>query len=238
MLHAISPSVALATLIIVVGSALQASTGMGMALFAAPLLALIDAAYVPGPMLCAVMLLSATVAWRERSVLDARLLVTALLGLAIGCAVAVALLSMLAGMHLARLFAVMILAAVALSLFGARIRVSTAALLFGGAASGVLGTMSGAHGPPIALVLQNESPARLRGTLCAFFTAGCATSLLALSLGGLFSLAQLELGAALLPGVIVGFALAPLISRRLDRRRTRTAVLTISALSALALLLH
>jgi hypothetical protein len=238
MLHALSPSLALATLVIALGSALQAATGMGMALFAAPLLVLIDTAYVPGPTLCVVMVLSAAVAWRERGVLDARVLVTALIGLAIGCVIAVTVLSMLAGMDLARLFAVMILAAVALSLFGARIRVSTAALLFGGAASGVLGTMSGAHGPPIALVLQNESPARLRGTLCAFFTAGCAISLLALSLAGLFGWAQLKLGAALLPGVVAGFALAPLLHRRLPPRHARTSVLAISALSALALLLR
>jgi uncharacterized membrane protein YfcA len=238
MLHVLSPSVALATLIIAMGSALQAATGMGMALFAAPLLALIDAAYVPGPTLCAVMLLSAAVAWRERGVLDCRLLLTALFGLAIGCGVAVGVLEMLAGMNLARLFAVMILAAVALSLLGARIPVGTVSLLFGGAASGLLGTMSGAHGPPIALVLQHESPARLRATLCAFFTAGCAVSLLALGVGGLFGVAQLELGVALLPGVAVGFALAPLLSRRLDRRHARTSVLAISALSALALLLR
>ena len=238
MLHALSPSVALATLVIATSSALQAATGMGMALFAAPLLALIDTAYVPGPTLCAVMVLSAAVAWRERGVLDRRVLVTALLGLAIGCGAAVAVLTMLAGMDLARLFAVLILAAVFLSLLGARIPVRTAPLLFGGAASGLLGTMSGAHGPPIALVLQHEPPARLRATLCAFFAVGCALSLLALSAGGLFGLMQLKLGVALLPGVVVGFALSPLLNRRIDRRRARTSVLAISALSALALLLH
>lgn len=238
MLHALSPSVALATLIIAMASALQAATGMGMALFAAPLLALIDTAYVPGPMLCAVMVLSAAVAWRERGVLNHRVLVAALLGLAIGCGIAAAVLAMLAGMDLTRLFAALILAAVTLSLLGARIPVGRVSLLFGGAASGILGTMSGAHGPPIALVLQHESPARLRATLCAFFTVGCAMSLLALSLGGLFGMPQLELGAALLPGVVVGFALAPLLNRRLDRRHARTSVLTISALSALALLLR
>src|SRR5260221_646077 len=53
-----------ATLIVAVASALQAATGMGMALCAAPLLALLDPAFVPGPALCAVVALSAAVAWR------------------------------------------------------------------------------------------------------------------------------------------------------------------------------
>ena len=45
----------LATAIVAMGSALQAATGMGMALFSVPLLALLDPALVPGPSLCAVM---------------------------------------------------------------------------------------------------------------------------------------------------------------------------------------
>jgi uncharacterized membrane protein YfcA len=42
----------------------------------------------------------------------------------------------------------------------------------------------------------------------------------------------------LLPGVVLGFAVAPILARRIDRRRARVAVLTISTLAALALLLR
>jgi uncharacterized protein len=135
-------------------------------------------------------------------------------------------------------FAALILAAVLLSVSGVRVPIGTPALLAGGAASGVLGTMSGVHGPPIALVLQHEPPERLRATLCAFFAMGCVSSVAALATAGAFGVAQVGLGAELLPGVVVGFAVAPLISRRIDRRRARASVLAISALSALALLLH
>lgn len=54
------PATAIA--IIAAASALQAATGMGMALFAAPLLALVNPALVPGPMLCSVFALSIAVA--------------------------------------------------------------------------------------------------------------------------------------------------------------------------------
>jgi uncharacterized protein len=227
-----------ATLIVAVGAALQAATGMGMALFAAPLLALIDPAYVPGPALCAVIALSALVAWRERTAIDRRIMVTALFGLVVGCVVGALVLALLTGRDLSQVFAMMILAAVGLSLAGLRFRTDTLALLIGGAASGVLGTMSGAHGPPIALVLQHEAPDRLRATLCAFFAVGGAISVLALAAAGLMGAARIGLALELLPGAVLGFAVAPLFAGRLDQKRARAAVLIISALAALALLLR
>jgi hypothetical protein len=50
-----------AILIIAAGAALQAATGMGMALFSVPLLVLLDPGLVPGPLLCTTFVLSAAV---------------------------------------------------------------------------------------------------------------------------------------------------------------------------------
>jgi hypothetical protein len=224
--------------IVAAGSALQASTGMGMALLAAPLLALVDPALVPGPVLFAVMVLSAVVAWRERTTLNFRMLAPAILGLFIGTAIGTTLLALLVGWHFARVFAALILGAVLLSMLGMPIRAGRLALLIGGTASGILGTMAGVHGPPIALVLQHEPPERLRAMLCAFFAIGCAIALLALASIGAFGIVEVGLSLRLLPGVAVGLVFAPIIAGRIDRRRARIAVLVISALSALALLFH
>jgi uncharacterized membrane protein YfcA len=62
--------------------------------------------------------------------------------------------------------------------------------------------------------------------------------LLALSVIGAFGTLQLGLGLQLMPGVAIGFAFAPIVARLINRRRARIAVLTISTLSALALLLR
>ena len=228
----------IAVMIVAAGSALQAATGMGMALFAAPLLALIDPAFVPGPALCAVMTLSAAVAWRERAAIDRRILFVALLGFSAGCAIGAILLAVLIGRDLGRIFAALILAAVFLSVAGLRIRISRLALLIGGVASGILGTMAGIQGPPIALVLQHEPPDRLRATLCAFFASGSLVSLMALATAGVFGISKLGLGLKLMPGVALGFAVAPVFARRIERRQARLAVLVISTLSALVLLLR
>lgn len=228
----------LAILVVATGAAVQASTGMGMALFAVPLLLLLDPAYVPGPLLCAVMTLSAAVAWRERGGVDRRILLLGLLGFAAGSVLGAGILRLLVGIDLSWLLGLLILGAIALSLAGLRIEAGPLALLVGGTASGVLSTMAGVQGPPIALALQHQRPDRLRATLCAFFASGSAVSLIALSATGLFGLRQAGLGVALLPGVLLGFAVAPLLARRIDARRARICVLAISALSAVTLLLR
>jgi uncharacterized protein len=238
MISAFALTFFMITIVVAAGAVLQATTGMGMALLSAPLLALIDPAFVPGPALCAVMALSAAVAWRERIAIDHRILRLALFGMCAGSVVGATLLAALISLDLTRIFAALILAAAFLSVAGLHPRTSRPALLIGGAASGVLGTMSGFQGPPIALVLQHETPDRLRATLCAFFAVGGVFSIAALAAAGVFGVRQIELGLELLPGVVVGFVIAPVLARRIDRRRARIAVLAISALSALALLLR
>ena len=230
--------VLLAILVVATGAAVQASTGMGMALLSVPLLLLLDPAYVPGPALCAVMVLSAAVAWRERQSVDRRILLLGLLGFAAGSVVGAVVLRLLAGIDLSWVLGVLILAAIAVSLAGLRIETGRVTLLVGGTASGILSTMAGVQGPPIALALQHQRPDRLRATLCAFFATGSAVSLAALAMTGLFGLPQARLGMTLLPGVLIGFAAAPLLARRIDARRARISVLAISAASALTLLLR
>jgi hypothetical protein len=99
-----------------------------------------------------------------------------------------------------------------------------------------MGTMVGIHGPPIALVFQNAEPAQARAMLGAFFAVGYAMSVVALAVVGLFGRRELALGLLLLPGVCIGYAIAPLVGRFLDRGRLRIAILTISGASAVALL--
>jgi len=106
------------------------------------------------------------------------------------------------------------------------------ALLVGGGVAGIMGTMVGINGAPIALVFQNAEPAQTRAVLGAFFAVGYAMSV-ALTVVGLFGWQELILGLLLLPGVGVGYAIAPLVVRFLDRGRLRIGVLVISGAVAL-----
>lgn len=229
-------SLSLAMAITVLASALQAATGMGMALVAAPLLALLDPEPAPVPALFAVMLLSALVTWRTRADILRAPLPMALLGLFVGCAAGAALRDVLAGPRFNHVFALLILLAVGVSLLRVPVPTNRVSLLLGGLASGVLGTLSGAHGPPIALVMQHVPVRQMRATLCAFFAIGCAVSLAMLAAAGRVDRISIVDGVLLFPAVFAGLWLGLPLTRWLHGTRARWAVLAMSASSAVLLL--
>lgn len=98
--------------------------------------------------------------------------------------------------------------------------------------------MVGVHGPAIALVLQNRKPAQVRATLGAFFAVGYIMAVASLTAVGLIGWHELVLGAALLPGVGVGYLVAPAISKFINNAVLRIAILAVSTVSAVALLLR
>jgi uncharacterized membrane protein YfcA len=227
-----------ANAIMSIASALQASVGIGLALLAVPLLALLDPRLVPGPMLLAGSLLALASACRERHAVDAKSFGLSLLGLAIGTVFGAVVLSMISTEYLSKVFAILILLAIALSVAGLRVRPTRAALFAGGGAAGVMGTMVGIHGPPMALVFQHARPDQARAMLGAFFFVAYVGSVVALAVFGLFGMLQLKLAAGLLPGVVAGLLAAPLLTGFISPARLRVAILSISAASALLLLLR
>jgi uncharacterized protein len=202
------------------------------------LLALIDTGLVPGPMLFAFIGLCVGMAWTGRDAIPWPILRVALGGLVLGTAVGAGILMMLPASSLGKVFAVVILAAIVLSLSGLRVRADRLSCLLGGIVSGVMGTMSGIHGPPIGLVLQHEEPQRMRAMMGTLFALGYCFSVAALWIVGLFGWTGVGLGVAMIPGTLAGFAVAPWLARAIDRRRLRIAILTISAVSAVLLFLH
>lgn len=227
-----------ANAIMSIASALQASVGIGLALLAVPLLALVDPRLVPGPMLLAGSILALASAYREWHAVDAKSFGLSLLGLATGTVFGAAALSAINTEHLSKVFAILVLLAVALSVTGLRVRPTRLALFAGGSAAGVMGTMVGIHGPPIALVFQNARPEQARATLGAFFFVAYIVSIVTLAAFGLFGILQLKLAAGLLPGVVAGLLVAPLLVGLVSPSRLRVAILSISASSAVVLLLH
>jgi uncharacterized membrane protein YfcA len=231
-------SIAFAVAIMATGSALQASAGIGLALFVVPLLALVDRSFIPGPMLFAAILLALTTAYRERTAIDAAALRSSLIGLAVGTIVGVVTLKFVAGSgsHLDKTFGALVLLAVLIGVAGTKFDATPRLLMLAGGASGIMGAMVGIHGPPISLVLQNSEPRVVRGMLGAFFSVAYVGAVAVLAAFGLFGLPELLRAAILLPGVAIGIAVAPLLARHIDTRRLRFIILGIAALSGLTLL--
>jgi uncharacterized membrane protein YfcA len=230
-------TVIMANIIMLIASALQASVGIGLALLAVPLLALVDPRLIPGPMLLASASLTLASAYRERHAVDAQRFSLSLLGLAMGTVCGAVALRLLPAAVLGKVFAILVLLAVVLSVSGLRVRPTRPALFAGGGASGVMGTIADIHGPPIALVLQHARPEQARAMLGAFFFVAYMGSVLALAMFGLFGVLQLQVAAALLlPGVVAGLCVAPLLTGFVNPARLRVAILSISAASAVVLL--
>ncbi len=228
--------VAVATLIMAVGSAFQAAVGLGLALLVVPFLALIDTRFVPGPMLFAGIALTAATAYRDRGEIDRAIVGLSFFGLAIGTGIGAIALKLVARAYLPKLFGALILLAVLVSVASPKFAATPRALLAGATASGIMGTMVGVHGPAIALVLQNREPAQVRATLGAFFAVGYVMAVASLAVVGLFGWDELVLGTALLPGVGIGYLVAPAISKFINTTILRIAILVVSSVSAVGLL--
>jgi uncharacterized membrane protein YfcA len=237
--HPLEPlNIAIAVAIMAIGSALQASVGIGLALLVVPVLALVDQSFIPGPMLLAGVVLALLTAYRERAAIDVPALRHSLIGLAIGTIVGALALWFAFGLNLDNTFGGLVLLAVLISVSGYKFNATSRSLMLAGGAAGVMGAMVGIHGPPISLVFQNTEPRVARAMLGAFFSVAYLGAVAALAGFGLFGIPQLVRAAILLPGVAIGLVVAPYLAGHIDGKRLRFIILGIAAASGLTLLVR
>lgn len=223
---------AIAVAAVTIGSVVQGSIGFGSAVLAAPIVLLVDPRFVPGPMICAGLVLTLLIAMRERASVDVRGVGWALAGRLPGTGVAVVLMRWLPATALGNLCAASMLLAVALASSGMRLTPRRSTLFGAGIASGVLGTVASVGGPPIALVYQHAPGPTLRGTMAGYFIFSSLISLVGLFLGGLFGMRELHAALVLMPGVLFGFVISRWTHTALDRGGIRPAILVLSAIAA------
>lgn len=223
-----------ASIVVAVGSLVQGSIGFGVNVVAAPLLVLIDTAFVPGPALASATVLTLLIGNRERHAIDMAgfgWIFVGRLPTSIGTALIVAILP---DAMLAVVLASVVLVAIGLSLLGWRVRRTPPTLVTAGALSGFMGTISSVGGPPIAMLYQDEHGPVVRSTLSVIFAVGAVMSLLMLGLVGRFGPQEAVLTLVLVPGTIAGFAASRWTVGWIDRGLMRPAVLGLSAVSAIS----
>lgn len=238
MAHSIQ--LALALISVFLGALLQGSVGVGLGIFAAPILALVDPHhhYLPGPLITNAMVLSLLVALRERRSLVLGNVGWALVGRAPGVALGAALLTVATNQWLDLLLGGLLLVCVALSVSKLEIAPSRRTLFGAGLLSGIFGTTTSVGGPPIALVLQREIGPRVRSTLAGYFVIGTLFSLTALSLTGHYRGTEVLLSLRLLPAMLLGFLLSGRTRGFFDRGFVRPAILAVSGIAAAFVLLR
>jgi uncharacterized membrane protein YfcA len=232
------PTIALAALAMGAGSCVQGAVGFGAALVAAPLLVLVDERFVPGPITVASLVLNVVlIATRSDVIVDHRIR-WAIGGLLPGTIAGGLVLAVLSADGLSIAFAVIVVVAVVFSVSGVRLAIEPRSLAGAGVVAGVMGTVSGIGGPPIALVYQHEPAALLRGTLPRFFVAGSIFAIAAIAAAGRLGADEVVPSIVLTASALAGFSLSGPVARHLDRRSARPVVLVLSVIAAVAVLLR
>ncbi|WP_052669053.1 TSUP family transporter [Nitriliruptor alkaliphilus] len=228
----------LVALIAALAAAIQGALGFGFSLLAAPLLALVDPQLVPGPVLVGLLTLTTMMTARERGAVDGTGVAWVLVGRVPGAAVGALALALLTQQALSITLAVVVLAAVALSVAGLQLVPQRGTLLGAGVVSGVMEVAASIGGPPVALVYRRAAAPVVRGTLSVIFMVGVTVSLIGVASVGRFGATELRWSLALIPGVVVGFVASALLRPAVDRGLLAPAVLVLSAISAIAVLVQ
>lgn len=199
---------------------------------------LISPSFIPGPLLFNAVVLTLLLAHRERKSIVVSEIRWAVVGRLIGVAFAAAVVASISTDGLALMLGLLVLLLVGLSLSGLHFEPTWKSLIVAGTVSGFSGTIASVGAPPMAIVYQNATGPRIRGTLSAFFVIGTIMSLMALLLVGRLGVVEFTTALRLLPGLMLGFALSRRLALVLDRGRTRYAVLGLSAMGGALLVLR
>lgn len=228
---------ALAVTIVLIGSALQASIGVGLGLLAAPTLVAMDPDFIPGALTVCVVPLTVGMTMREIDHVD-RSISRAVIGRFVGVVVGAWVVATTGQRGVAIVVGISVLFAVIASATGLRFAPTPRNLLIAGTTAGFTGTAAGVGGPPMALTYQHSDPRILRSTLAAFNTIGSMFTIPSLAIAGVIGRRELQLAALLLPGVLIGLWSGRYTIARTPPQRVRPFVLVACAGSAVVLLVR
>lgn len=229
---------AVAGVMVGVGGVLQGVIGFGLALVAVPLLALLDPALVPVPVLviaCAHAVMSLA---REFGHVDWRGVGWAMLGRLPGTVVGIWIVGSLDPKSFGVVVGAAVLVCVLLSITSWRPQPTPKALVTAGVASGSFGTATSIGGPMVALLYQNQAGPQVRATLAAFFTLGSCVSIIGLSVTGNVTAHALWSGVLLIPFLVAGFLLSGPLRKKFDAKGIRTPTLIVAGASAVVLIVR
>lgn len=226
----------LSTVFVSAGALLQAATGLGAGLIIVPLLALLSYELIPGPMIFASLVLTASMAFSGRLHINYSGTRVLFSGLLIGTVIAAYSVAILPMQNLGLLFGLLILFAVGISMLSPRFTLNTKGYIGAGVLSGFLGTSAGIGAPILALLYQHQTGPTIRATLAFLYFVSSIIMLFFLSLAGKFGNKEIISGFYLIPGFVLGYFLSPKLARYVDRGYARRAVLWISTVSAVMLI--
>lgn len=215
------------------GTCIQGALGFGMGTIAAPLIAILAPDLIPGVIITMGIGLTLPMTLRERRHLDVRGTGIALLGRVGGSFGGAMLVAEMSTSFLGCMVGLIVLVGLVLNLGGWRPPPSGRNLIIAGVTSGVCGTATSIGGPPMALIWQHETAARLRSSMSLFFLVGSLISVIALRVTGSFHLKQVLWALYLAPGVIAGLLASRVIIKYMSRDAMARTTIAVSAAAAM-----
>ncbi len=217
------------------GAIVQSTIGFGMVVLALPAVLIAAPDLVPGPLSVATMLLVIPVALAERHAARRDDLWRLIPGRFLGALVGLGLLAVARGDTLVVVAALIVLIAVAATVWAPPVPRNDGTLAGAAVVSGTFAMAVSIGGPPLALLYQHAKGPEIRATVSFVFAAGIPITLIGLILGGHLDRAGFATGASIWPAVFAGYGVASRIRHRVDDR-IRPLVLTVSAGGALVAL--
>lgn len=226
----------LSFLVVAVGILVQARIGIGFALISAPILFIINPAYMPGPILILGFSLSLLLFIGEKQKLVLPLILPAVIARFPGSWVAVIILAHLPHWLLSLMIGLSLLCASLVSFSNVSIALNRVNLFYAGFISGFAGTITSIGGPVMALMYQNQPPLQARQALISFFLVGTPISILLLIVSDSISTSAYILSVKMLPAVLVGF-LCSQYSGFSSFLPSKKVIILLSSISAFVIIL-
>ncbi|MFV0575987.1 MAG: sulfite exporter TauE/SafE family protein [Vibrio sp.] len=234
----IDHTVLLAMGLVFLGSFVQSAIGFGLAVVAAPLLFIVSPEYIPAPVVMVALFNSLFNAYKYRNNISLGGLKMAIYGRIPGSILGGVLLVYVSSAALSLWLGVMVLVAVLVSFLPFRLEPTPNRMAIAGLLSGFMGTSSSIGGPPMALILQHQEAASLRGNLAAFFVFSSMISLVVQFFIGYLTLDHLILTIPLLPMGWLGYVAAQMVVKYISKDWIRLFTLVICLVSSITAIMR
>ena len=220
------------------GAVVQGTIGVGFGVLSVPILSLVNPVLAPVPQLLLAVPLALTMAWRERSHVDAQGVTWLLAGRIPGAFAGLWVLSLAAQRTIDIAIASSVIVAVLILGTGVTARRTPQAEFGTGLIAGVMGMVAAMGGPPAALLFKDGEGPTVRASLALFFSGGLIVTVFFRALAGRITGDELLLTVLLFPALLAGYLMSSRLRSKVDGGSIRPAILGISLLAAVGLLIR
>ncbi|NNC79353.1 MAG: TSUP family transporter [Acidimicrobiales bacterium] len=228
----------LVSVLSMLGATAQGAIGIGYGLVAGAGLVAIDPAFVPGPLLIIGVVVGCRHIVVERDHLDLPAWKRCMLGLPVGLIAGISVLEAMDDRTLGlAVGAAIALAAVAL-LAGVTVKRTPAIEVATGAGSAFAAVTASLPGPPFVVAFSDLRPAAMRATSASFLVALTVLSFFSLVATGNFARDEFELLALMLPGTVAGLFVSRFVRPHLESQWFRPLILIIAGIGGIALIIR